>query len=270
MASDYTRTRVELLSPRLALAAVLLGGCRPAATSVAPDGGVPTTAGSSSTTAGTAASAAPDDGWTPVAEEDGVVVTSQPSEHSPLPIFRGVGHVSAPLLEVLAVVTDAERHQEWVFSCADSALVEQTSETTGIVYNRNDTPWPVPDRDVVLDSRVEIIDGEREVIVRFTATSHPKRPPMNGVVRMPYLRGHYHLWAEGDARTRVEFQVDGDPGGTLPTWIATRGTRDIPLETLRSLRTQVVRTRGAYDDRIAEFRRTLLHQPSPQPTAPQE
>lgn len=197
-------------------------------------------------------------GWKPVAEEDGIVVTSRPSEHSPLPIFRGVGVVDAPLLAVLAVVTDAERHHEWIFSCSASALVAQTSEATGVVYNRTDTPWPVPDRDVVLDSRVELVDGEREVIVRFSAIAHPERPPQDGVVRMTYLEGHYHLWAEGDAHTRVEYQVDSDPGGSLPTWLATRGTRDMPLETLRALRAQLVRTQGIYDERIATFRRTLL------------
>lgn len=196
--------------------------------------------------------------WTKVAEEDGIVVTSRPSEHSPLPVFRGEGLVDASLLEVLAVITDAERHHEWIFACSASALVAQTSAATGIVYNRTATPWPVPDRDVVLDSRVELVDGEREVVVRFSATEHPDRPPHKGVVRMTYLEGHYHLWAEDATHTRVEYQVDSDPGGTLPTWLATRGTRDMPLETLRSLRLQLVRTRGLYEERIAAFRRTLL------------
>jgi START domain len=196
-------------------------------------------------------------GWTRVAEEEGIVVTSRPSEQSPLPIFRGVAVVEASLLEVLAVVTDAERHHEWIFSCSASALVAQTSETTGVVYNRTDTPWPVPDRDVVLDSRVALVDGEREVLVRFSAVEHPDRPPQAGVVRMTYLQGHYHLWVQDAAHTRVEYQVDSDPGGSLPTWLAVRGTRDMPLETLRALRAQLVRTRGLYDARIAEFRRLL-------------
>lgn len=234
-----------------------LVGCRTNATTVPPNGDA---AGGAKPRSDAREAPAPAalPGWALVAEEDGIVVTSRPSEHSALPIFRGVGQVDAPLLEVLAVVTDAERHHEWIFSCSDSALVAQTSEASGIVYNRTDAPWPVPDRDVVLDSRVEVLDGEREVIVRFSATPHPDRPPIDGVVRMPYLRGHYHLWAEGDAHTRVEYQVDSDPGGTLPTWLATRGTREMPLETLRALRAQLVRTHGIYDARIAEIRSTLF------------
>jgi hypothetical protein len=238
---------------------VVLAGCRAGASTAAPGlRGAPPSAAASGAGRSEAEPAPAEVGWTRVAEEDGIVVTSRPSERSPLPIFRGTGLVDAPVLAVLAVVTDAERHHEWIFACSASALLAQTSAATGVVYNRTDTPWPVPDRDVVLDSRVEIVDGEREVMVRFSATTHAERPPEHGVVRMTYLEGHYHLWAEDDAHTRVEYQVDSNPGGSLPTWLATRGTREMPLETLRSLRAQLVRTRGIYDERIATFRRTLL------------
>jgi hypothetical protein len=251
-------------SQHVVFVAVLLGGCRTTEGSAVPPGEEGTAAAGRTqmdpSRAGDVASAseAVEAGWTRVAEDEGIVVSSRPSERSELPIFRGVAQVDAPLLEVLAVVTDADRHREWIFMCSDSALVAQTSAATGIVYNRTKAPWPVPDRDVVLDSRVEIVDGEREVIVRFSATEHPERPPTQGVVRMPYLQGHYHLRAEDAGRTRVEYQVDSDPGGSLPAWLATRGTRDMPLETLRALRSQLARTRGAYDERIEEFRRTLL------------
>ena len=151
----------------IVLVVALLGGwplaCK---TTTTPQPTAPRS-GSASTEAGSVpastsrAAAAPSDeaGWTEIADEDGIVVGSRPSEHSPLPVFRGVGEVEAPLLEVLAVITDADRHHEWIFSCSASALVEQSSERTGIVYNRTATPWPVPDRDVILDSRVEVLDA---------------------------------------------------------------------------------------------------------------
>lgn len=248
--------RIGALAPALAVGLAGLVGCRPAAS--APVATTPPSEATAEHDPPPSSAPPAPTGWTTVADEDGIAITSRPSEHSPLPVFRGVGVVDAPLLEVLAVVTDAERHQEWIFACSASGLVAQTSDATGIVYNRTATPWPVPDRDVVLDSRVEIIDGEREVMVRFSATEHPDRPVERGVVRMTYLHGHYHLWAEDATHTRVEYQVDSDPGGSLPTWLATRGTRDMPLETLRALRSQLVRTRGLYDERIASFRRDLL------------
>ncbi|MCA9709599.1 MAG: hypothetical protein KDK70_27420 [Myxococcales bacterium] len=249
--------------PLGALAVILAtaGGCRPAAGPTPPAAETEASSGAAASTQPPRAGEPSSDdalGWTPVAQEDGITVTSRPSEQSPLPVFRGVGVVDAPLWEVLAVITDADRHYEWIFACSASGLVAQTSDATGIVYNRTATPWPVPDRDVVLDTQIEVIDAERELAVRFSATTHPQRPPEDGVVRMTYLRGHYHLWAVDPEHTRVEYQVDSDPGGRLPTWLATRGTRDMPLESLRGLRAQLQRTRGTYDERVATLRRTLL------------
>jgi len=52
------------------------------------------------------------------------------------------------------------------------------------------------------------------------------------------------------------FQVlaDADPGGLLPTWLATRATRWLPLRTLQGLRRQVKRTRGWYGARIKKWK----------------
>ncbi len=65
---------------------------------------------------------------------------------------------------------------------------------------------------------------------------------------MPRLRGHYALTALGPKRTRVEYQVDADPGGNLPDWLITRIGRDDPWYTLRDLRERVAETRGEYAD----------------------
>lgn len=250
------------LTATYGLSLVLAGSlaCRPAAPtppSSPPSSSSPSSRSPADAPAPETTSEPRGSGWSPLAQEEGITVTSRPSEQSPLPIFRGVGVVDAPLLVVLAVITDADRHHEWIFSCSDSAMIAQDTETTGVVYNRTATPWPVPDRDVVLTSRVEVIDGEREIIVRFSATQNPQKPPVDGVVRMTYLQGHYHLWAEGEGRTRVEYQVDSDPGGRLPTWLATRGTRDMPLESLKGLRAQLVKTRGIYQERVQTLRRTV-------------
>ena len=70
---------------------------------------------------------------------------------------------------------------------------------------------------------------------------------------MPRLEGHYALEALGAQRTRVEYQVDIDAGGALPSWLARRTTRDDPLQTLRKLRDRVAETRGRYADFVRRW-----------------
>ena len=198
------------------------------------------------------------DDWTLVTEEDGVEVSQRPVPGRSLPVLRGIGVVEANLFEVLAVIRDVERLNEWVHTCIESRLLGIEGDAVAYAYTRSDAPWPVSDRDVVVRSETLVLEAGAEVHIRFRSVEHDSQGEVDGVVRMPRLRGHYRLRVTEAGRTRVEYQVDADPGGRLPTWLVRRTARDIPLRTIVNLRKQVARTRGEYADFV---RRSELQSP---------
>jgi hypothetical protein len=59
---------------------------------------------------------------------------------------------------------------------------------------------------------------------------------------MPSLRGHWTLSPlNGGRATQAEYQVHADPGGSLPGWIVNMVSKEIPFQTIASLREQVKR-----------------------------
>ena len=80
---------------------------------------------------------------------------------------------------------------------------------------------------------------------------------------MENLRGHYRFTALSGQKTRVIFQVEADPGGLLPGWLARFATKWLPLRTLQGLRRQVKRTRGwpSYRARIKRWRALMEKKP---------
>jgi hypothetical protein len=192
--------------------------------------------------------------WKQVAKEDGITVSAREVPGRGFPTFRGVGFVGANLFDVLAVMSDVPRHTKWMDRCTDSRLLRKISETEYVTYSRTDLPWPVSDRDAVFRSKVVPRPSKLEVVIKFWAVGSRRMGEVKGVVRMKRLRGHYKLWALAPNITRVEYQVDADPGGLLPRWLAKIGTRRLPLHTIRNLRKQVTRTRGWYAARIARWK----------------
>lgn len=190
--------------------------------------------------------------WKPVTNERGIEVSEREVPGRSLPIFRGIGIVEADPLEILAVIRDAPRHTEWMHDCVESRLL-RTQGDVAFLYNRTDAPWPVWDRDVVLRSETLVIEPRVELEIRVASLADEQQGPVPGVVRMPRLEGHYRLLLVEPGRTRVEYQIDADPGGALPDWIARRATRDLPLETIAKLREQVARTRGSYAELIQRW-----------------
>jgi hypothetical protein len=47
--------------------------------------------------------------------------------------------------------------------------------------------------------------------------------------------------------------INADPGGNNPAWIVEMASKSIPLDTLVALRKQAQRTRGKYDDAVAQW-----------------
>lgn len=187
-------------------------------------------------------SAKADGAWERIRQADGVAVERRGVAGSTLQEFRGSAVVDAPIAAILAVFNDVARATEWMDSCNGSRSLEDLSDTEKVVYNRTHAPWPVADRDAVLHNVARFDAAGRRVELDFWSVDDAKEPPVKGVVRMPFLRGHWILWPSDDGRTtRVEYQVHANPGGALPSWLVNYVSRDLPFKTIEGLRAQVKR-----------------------------
>ena len=154
----------------------------------------------------------------------------------------GAAPSTPPVSAILAVFSDVPHATEWMDSCNGSRSVEDISDSEKVVYNRTHAPWPVADRDAVLHNIARFDAAAERVELDFWSVEDKKEPPVKGVVRMPFLRGHWILSPSADGRTtRVEYQVHANPGGALPNWLVNYVSRDLPFKTIEGLRAQVKR-----------------------------
>ena len=181
--------------------------------------------------------------WERVSDKDGIVVQRRSVEGYKLKEFIGRGVVQAPIGRVLAVIRDANRRAEWMPACADSHLVaEDLAARTQTAYHRTKAPWPVSDRDSVNRAEMIVEPAKHRVFLPFEAIAAAGVPPVKGVVRMPFMRGHWALTpVDGGKATEAEYQVFANPGGILPDWLANLASKTLPRETIEGLRKQVVR-----------------------------
>jgi hypothetical protein len=186
--------------------------------------------------------------WEQLTTEEGIEVSQREIPDRALPVFRAVGVIDASVYEVFAVIADVDNQTHWMESCVEARRLKRESQSVSYAYNRTDAPWPVSDRDVVVRAEMIIVEPGKEVHQRFKSVASDLMGPVRGVVRMPRLEGHYKLRVLGPDRTRVEYQVDADPGGRLPKWLVKRTSRDLPLHTLLNLRRRVAETKGSYEE----------------------
>lgn len=178
--------------------------------------------------------------WETVSDDDGIHVARRTVEGTNLKEFQGRGVVDAPLTRVLAVIRDAPHRVEWMAECRESYTVEVPSDHEQTDYHRTRAPWPVSDRDSVNHATMHIDAEKHRMVLEFEAVENAKVPPVKGVVRMPFLRGHWILApTEKGLKTEVEYQVHANPGGLLPEWLANLASKRLPHDTIAGLRKQV-------------------------------
>lgn len=178
--------------------------------------------------------------WTKVDEDDGIKVWRLDIPGQDLPGFKGETIIPRSIADIVSELKQVEHHTEWMHRCMASETIKRFDDEHIMIYNRVDVPWPVWDRDVILDTQFKAESGGRLVILTFKNDDPTLRPPAERVVRMPRLEGFYRMWQITPTRTKVVYQVEADVGGAVPKWIAARVARDMPYETLAALRKRVV------------------------------
>src|SRR5688572_9084321 len=110
-------------------------------------------------------------------QPEGVASEVQYDAQRGIQIARGSLVIDAGLLEVVAVLHAIERQCEWAPQCKTIRLIRHTGESASLIYLRNESPWPVEDRDAVLETRIRISPSGTEALAEFRAVQISSHPP---------------------------------------------------------------------------------------------
>jgi len=191
--------------------------------------------------------------WEVIVEREGIVVSRRPAVGRDFPELRSVGEVPGTPYEVLAILTDVPAYTKWLPDYVESRTVRVIDTWRSIIYTRTDAPWPVSDREVVVENEVIFIDPPSKLKVTFRAIAAPDVKHGHGAVRMRLANGFYAIEAIDDSRSLVHYEVNADPGGTLPDWLVSMQSTRNPFETIAGLRRRLNETRGQYHEQIVGF-----------------
>ena len=182
--------------------------------------------------------------WELVGDSDGIRVWTLEIPGQDLPGFRGITTINASIDEIVNIMVDVEHHADWMWQCLESRRIRWITDTRGVLYNRVNAPWPVWDRDVVVDVAWRYTPNKEALTFRFRNVQEEGEPPQDGVVRMPRLEGFYRLWSEKPGVTNVLYQVEVDIAGNVPDFMAKRYAKKLPYKTLEALRERVEASLG--------------------------
>ncbi|KPA88000.1 MULTISPECIES: START domain-containing protein [Pseudomonas] len=179
-----------------------------------------------------AAMAAPE-AWKLAHEEDGIQVFLSKVPGSRYQSFRGVTAIKAEVSTLRDLQENLRVACKWLYACAEMRLLKNDGDDTW-VYLTTDLPWPAAPRDMVLHVHTEQNDDGS--LIRRLEAAPDYLPSVPGQIRVRQLSGVWKMLPRGNGETEVTYQLQAEPAGDIPSWLANRFVVDAPMVSLRTLR----------------------------------
>lgn len=190
--------------------------------------------------AGTAQAA--DDVWRLVSDKNGIQVYMKHDDEARIKTFRGVTRFTLDSLGPLSgVLNDTANMQRWMHFVSGASEIRRTDYLNRVYRFTTDLPWPVSDREAVVDLQIRQDPTSRGVTVHVINAPH-LLPANDDYIRFPEMNGRFSFIPTGKPKEiEVTYELILDPGGYIPAFLANFILKDTPYYTLQRLRGVVTR-----------------------------
>lgn len=128
------------------------------------------------------------------------------------------------------ILKNIAEYKNWQPNCESSEIVK-TSQNSIVMYLTFGAPWPVSDRDLIIESTFSR-EGKK-LIVKSSAKPTLKSED-DDYVRIIYCEGIWEIEEKEGGELFLRNTNHSNPGGNIPAWLSTTAVEDIPMETMQN------------------------------------
>ncbi|PWK17287.1 SRPBCC family protein [Xanthomarina spongicola] len=171
--------------------------------------------------------------WEMVKEEDGIKVYTKPVSTSDFKAFKATMTIDESIQSFLSVLYDIEGLTSWGYKLEDASLLKKSGDSLQIYYAEAKVPFPYKNRDGVYantfkwDANAKILHVEIKLLDKYIAEKE-------GLVRLTG-KGYWKAKVLTSGKLEIVFEMEVDPGGGIPAWMANMFADDSPYYTMFEL-----------------------------------
>ena len=174
------------------------------------------------------------DGWKQIREKQGITVFTRSNPNMDFKEFKSNMTVNGTVEQFLSVLYDVDGLSSWGYNVKKAHAVSSEGDTIQVYYAEAKAPFPYKNRDGVYLNRFKWEPRDRELMVEIEMPEGLV-PEKENLVRMEGY-GSWIVRELNDGKLEITFQMQMDPGGNIPAWMANMFAGDTPYHTLLGLR----------------------------------
>jgi len=176
--------------------------------------------------------------WQLKKSEKGVTVYTRNAENSAFKELKAIAYLQTSLSSIVGLLYDFEKYPEWVYKCSKSGTLKTISEKELIHYQTVIAPWPVDNRDFIVNIKIEQHEITKVITIRsFAMGSYI--PAFPNYVRITNFNASWVLTPQKDGTVEIVYQLLVDPAGFIPAWVVNLAIVEGPFETMNNIKERV-------------------------------
>ncbi len=154
--------------------------------------------------------------WELKKNENGIEVFTRKAAKGNIKELRVVCELDATKVQLINMIEDIGDYNSWVYSNKKSTVLKTISPQNIIYYTQSHLPWPIKDRDLVVELNITPTPDVLNVVAKSLPAYLPKN---DNYIRVPYSLAQWKVTQAPDNKLKVDYTFSVDPGGNIPSWI---------------------------------------------------
>jgi len=157
--------------------------------------------------------------WELVQNTDAVRVFHKVPEKENIFEFKAITDLKSSFESPLQILKEIESYPKWLPSCQSIKKIKDYSDLRSLIYFVSKSPWPFQDRDIIAEYKM-IPHSDQYVAVDIQAVNSNSFPAYKNFVRVDTFHAQLTLKQVDQETIRFIYQVQIDPGGSIPAFLA--------------------------------------------------
>ena len=175
--------------------------------------------------------------WSELKDKSGIKVFARKNPNSKFHELKVECEFEGRISQLAAVILDIPNHPRWVYNTISTRILKASGADI-IFYTELECPWPFENREVVAHMTLTQ-NFENKVMTVESQNVDDYLPVEKSIVRVKYSKVTWIVTPLNDARFRVEYRLQMDPGGSMPAWLLNLFISKGPLESFTKLKEEI-------------------------------
>lgn len=146
--------------------------------------------------------------------------------------------VKARLSQLVAFLQDVNNYCDWQYNTIRAQLLKKISEQEVMYYTEIAAPWPVSNRDMVV--QLKFSQDAKTKVVTIVMKSVPEwAPEKDHIVRVPMSLATWTVVPLSSSLLKIEYFILIDPGGSVPPWMINMVSAQAPYDSFKTLKYKI-------------------------------